>query len=88
MTSSTLPKIVKGILNQREVLIKKGYSEKNNLRCCGYIKNLKNQIEAYQAKWDEEGWKKFVRRNYPEIIYLIPENPSGLTIKRKLYESL
>jgi hypothetical protein len=88
MPASPLPKIIKGILKQREILLKKGESQKNALRCYQYIKNLKYQIEAYQSRWDEGGWKRFAQRNYPEIVYLIPENKSGLTIKRKLNESL
>lgn len=86
--ANQLPTIVKGILAQREKLIKQGVSQKNTMRCLNYISNLKNQIEAYQQKWNDEGWKNFVVRNTEQIIYLIPENKSGLTVKQKLYENL
>lgn len=88
MATSQLSRTVKGVLKQRELLIQKGKSHKNTLLCCKIIKDLKYQIEAYQNKWDDGGWKRFVQRNYTEIIYLIPDSPSGSTIKRKIYEAL
>lgn len=87
-TQSKLPTIIKGVLRQREFLIKNGASHKNAMECYKYIKNIKMQIEAYQNKWDDEGWKKFVKRNAAEILFLIPENKAGYTIKQKIYESL
>ena len=87
-SENKLPTIIKGILKQREVLIKKGASHKNAMRCLTTIKNIKLQIEAYQCKWDEEGWKRFFMRNESDILFLIPENKAGYTIKQKIYESL
>ena len=87
-TTTELRKIVTGIISQREVLIRKGVSNKNNIRCYAYINELKKYIEAYQNKWNDEGWKRFVVNNTEKIIYLIPENQSGLTIKEKLFQSL
>lgn len=86
--ATQLPTIVKGILSQRETLMKQGVSQKNAMRCALYIKELKQQVDAYQQMWNDEGWKNFVVRNTEKIIYLIPENKSGLTIKQKLYENL
>lgn len=45
-------------------------------------------ISAYGSKWNEEGWRKFVINHISEITYLIPDNESGLTLKKKLYENL
>jgi hypothetical protein len=87
-TKSKLPTIIKGILKQREILIKKGASHKNAMDCLRTIKNIKLQIEAYQYKWDEEGWKRFFQRNESDILFLIPENKAGSTIKQKIYENL
>lgn len=87
-TTNELPKLIKGILNQRKLLLKMGKSQKNPMRCHQYIDNISKQIDAYQQKWDDEGWKRFFLRNSAEIIYLIPENNAGLTIKQKIYESL
>lgn len=87
-TTTTLQKIVKGIISQREAIMKKGQSQKNNMKCALYIKELKIYIDAYQSKWNEDGWKRFVVNNTEKIIYLIPENKSGLTIKEKLFQSL
>lgn len=87
-TKSKLPTIIKGILKQREILIKKGASHKNTMDCLRTIKNIKLQIEAYQYKWDEEGWRRFFQRNESDILFLIPENKAGSTIKQKIYENL
>lgn len=88
MATTELRKIVTGIISQREALIRKGVSCKNNMKCSVYINDLKKYIDAYQNKWNDEGWRKFVVNNTEKIIYLIPENQSGLTIKEKLFQSL
>jgi hypothetical protein len=58
------------------------------MRCHTIIKQLSMQIEAYEKRWNEEGWKSFVVRNYDAIMYLIPSNKAGETIKMKINESL
>lgn len=88
MATTQLKSIVKGIISQREALMRKGVSQKNAMRCALYIKELKLNIDAYQNKWNDEGWKRFVVQNTEKIIYLIPENQSGLTTKQKLFQAL
>lgn len=84
----TIPKILKGIVRQRKLLISKNLSGKNTLLCFEYIKKIQLYLDAYETKWSEEAWKKFIINHVSEIIYLIPENKSGLTIKQKIYEVL
>jgi len=86
--ATQLSTTIKGVLKQRQFLIQRGMSQKNEMLCLKYIQELKNQIDAYQKVWNDEGWKRFVLRNTEKIIYLIPENKAGLTIKQKIYENL
>lgn len=78
--------LVKSIINQRKRLLKLNCSAKNTSLCLRYINELSSQIEAFQNKWNEEGWKRFILRNLNKLEYLIPNNKAGLTIKNKLYE--
>jgi hypothetical protein len=87
-TTTELKAIVKGIISQREAIMRKGHSQKNNSRCAAYITELKTYIEAYQNQWNQDGWRRFVVNNTEKIIYLIPENQSGLTVKQKLFQAL
>ena len=88
MASSELPKIVKGIIKQRKLLMRRNISYLNPAKCHLYIKELTTYIEAYDNKWSIEGWKKFINNNISKITFLIPENTAGTTIKTKLYENL
>lgn len=80
----TTRKIALGIIKQRKLLIAKGNSNKNVMKCLSIIQSLSIQIEAYGNKWNEIGWKSFIARNRESFLFLIPENKSGQTIKNKL----
>lgn len=84
----TTRKIAMQIIKQRKMLINKGYSNKNVLKCMQAIKTLSIQIDAYGNKWNESGWKSFVARNIELFHFLIPENKAGQTIKNKLDASI
>ena len=88
MSKDTIPKILKSIIRQRKFLIREKKSGRNDLLCFNYIKKLSNYVQAYEGKWSDEAWKRFVLNHVSEIIYLIPDNKSGLTIKKKIYESI
>lgn len=83
---TNFPKLVTSIILQRKKLIQLNCSGKDTALCLAYIKELSIQIEAYKSKWNEEGWRKFIIRNFNKLEYLIPNNKSGQTIKSKLYE--
>lgn len=83
-----IPKILRSIVRTRKKLIRENVSRKNSLVCFEYIRKISNYLDAYESKWNEESWKKFVINHVSEIIYLIPENKAGLTVKTKIYESL
>jgi hypothetical protein len=78
-------RLVISILAQRKKLIEMKCSGKDTALCLAYIKELSIQVEAYKSKWNEEGWKKFIIRNFNKLEYLVPNNKSGQTIKTKLY---
>lgn len=84
----TIPKILKGIVRQRKMLIRENLSGKNTLVCFDYIKKISIYLDAYEKQWSDEAWKRFLLNHVNEVIYLIPENNSGLTIKQKIYEIL
>lgn len=77
-------KMLKSILSQRKLIVRNGVSSKNTLLCLDIIKKLEIQMDAYGAKWDLDGWKKFLQRNHEQISFLIPSNVSGKTILEKL----
>jgi len=77
--------LIISIINQRKKLMKMNLSGKSSTLCAKYITNISRYVEAYQDKWDENGWRNFIKRHQEEIEYLIPENKAGETIKKKLY---
>lgn len=81
---SMYSKFVKSILAQRKRLLTSNVSGKNKSLCVSYIKELSIQIEAYQNRWNEDGWKKFIQRNIDKLDYLIPNNKAGDSIRQKL----
>lgn len=78
-------KLVKSILSQRKRLLELQLSGKDKAKCFSYIKELSIQVEAYQNKWNDNGWANFIKRNLEKLEYLIPNNKAGETIKQKLY---
>lgn len=79
---STLQKIIR----IRKAILKRNVSGKNVARCITYIQELELQISAYGNQWDENGWKRFAKRQFNQLLYLIPESKQGETIKKELYE--
>lgn len=84
--NSNFQKLVTSIVAQRKRLIKMQISGKNPSVCNQYIKEISIQVDAYKTKWNEEGWKAFIKRNLEKLEYLVPNNKAGETIKKKLYE--
>jgi len=79
---------IKTIISMRKRLIDRDTSGKNKITCLRYISELNNYMAAYGSKWDSKGWRDFARRNETSISYLIPDNKSGETIKKKFYAEL
>jgi hypothetical protein len=78
-------RLVTSILAQRKRLIAMQIGGKNKATCLQYIQELSIQVEAYKNKWNDEGWRNFIKRNLNKLEYLIPENKAGETIKSKLW---
>lgn len=79
-------RVIGKVISIRKKLIQNGCSGKNTARCFALIKELSIQIEAHGNKWDSNGWKAFAQRNMDKIMFLIPENKAGETLKNQLYE--
>lgn len=88
MVATKLKSTLDSIIRVRKRLIKTNSSGKNPMKCLMIIKEITIQMEAYGKKWNDEGWRNFVKRNIDSVEYLIPENKSGLTLKQKLHENL
>jgi hypothetical protein len=89
MKNTTTKKTILSIIRQREFLIKKSKCKKNVMKCLEITKHLKVQIVAFSKIWDkkENAWFDFFKRNEAKILYLIPNNNSGKSLKNKLYEN-
>jgi len=83
-TAKDFKKIVMSILNQRAYLVKNKAGGKNEATCLEYIKTLKAQIEAYESKWDVNGWAAFVQRNEDKLNFLTPENKAGESTRLRI----
>lgn len=75
------------IIRIRKKLIKLGIKKKDTMRCLEIITRLERQIEAYSKVWKKEGWKKFLQRNYNDILFLIPGN-KGRDLNIEILNSL
>lgn len=84
---NSIQKTIKSIISIRAKLIKSNASGKNTMLCLKYINELKLYIEAYGHKWDTNNWKRFVLDHLDKIIYLLPANKQGETLKKRLYEN-
>jgi len=80
--------LIISILKQRKRLIQMHIGGKNTAVCNEYIKHISTHMEAHKNKWDDEGWKNFIKRNISKLEYLIPENKAGETIKSKLWNTV
>ena len=72
------------IIRIRKYLIKTNKSQINYLRSLEVLNRLERQMQAYGTKWNDEGWKKFLKRNVLDFLFLIPANQS----QRNLIEEL
>lgn len=74
------------IIKTRKFLLKSGKNFKNEMKCIKIIADIENNISFYGKKWDDEGWKNFLRRKKDQIEFLIPGNKSEKTYLETLNE--
>lgn len=86
--TSNIQQLAQTIVKMRKRLLKMNCSGKNTAKCLRIIQELSIQMEAYGKKWNDEGWRSFVRRNLGSFEFLIPENPAGNSLKQKLHEQI
>lgn len=64
------------VIRTRNKLIKMKQSGKNAMKCASITKRLQTYIDAYGNKYSSEQWQAFIRRNYDDIVFIIPGNKS------------
>ncbi len=85
-TTTEAKRIVQSILNQRKRLIDTGKSFKDKATCFKIIRQIQTYIDAHGNRYTLEQWKKLIVNNYNDLLFLIPNNKAGLSIKFKLME--
>jgi len=64
------------VIKVRRKLIHMQCSKVDALQCKRTINRLDKLMKAYGQKWNTEGWRQFLTRNYNEVLLLIPKNGS------------
>lgn len=62
------------VIRVRKLLIKLKRSNTNVMQTMKVMKKIERQVMAYGSKWNKGQWSAFFRRNYDDIVFLIPGN--------------
>jgi hypothetical protein len=82
-----MKKLLVKILNGRKFLLKNGKSFKNSLKCYSLIQKFEEHLNCYPDISDE-ALTNYVRKHSDDILWLIPGNTTGNSIKNQLIKLL
>lgn len=82
-----MKKLIQKILKIRKHLLvsKKGY--RNELKCYTIVDRLENHLKCY-PNISDQALVKYTKKHLDEIIFLIPGNSTGDSLKQQLFKLL
>jgi hypothetical protein len=82
-----MKEVVQKIIRVRKNLLKNERGYKNPLRSWKIIERLEGYFLNY-PKASETAFKRYVQKHLDEILYLIPSNPAGDSLKSEILKHL
>jgi hypothetical protein len=71
------------VLRVRKHLLKTGKSFKNAMKCYSLIEQFENHLKCF-PNISETAIEKYIAKHQDDILFLIPANPTGDSLKKQL----
>ena len=82
-----MKKLLISVVRIRKHLLKNGKSFKNEMKCHSLIEKFENHLACY-PKISDRKLKHYMAKHLDDIIFLLPKNPTGDSIKEQINHQL